>query len=83
MKVLITSFLSSSQCVTTLSISHTGDLQAVPTAPPAKSPADDFALLNPTATPSILPLTQPTSVGEQAASLRDVFVPLSAIKPSE
>lgn len=83
MKVLITSFLSSSQCITTLSITHTGDLRAVPTAPPANSPADDFALLNPTATPSILPLTPPTSVGEQAASLRDVFVPLSAVKPSE
>uniref|UniRef100_H3CIU9 Golgi associated, gamma adaptin ear containing, ARF binding protein 3a n=1 Tax=Tetraodon nigroviridis TaxID=99883 RepID=H3CIU9_TETNG len=63
------------------SISLTRDTQVVATAPPAESLAGSPALLHPTA--AILPLTQPTPIGEQAGSLSDVFVPLSAIKPSQ
>lgn len=70
-------FLSSSHTVTTTSISHPGDIQAVSTVPPAWS----HALLHPST--SILPPTQPPFVWGQGTSLSDVFVPLSAITPSE
>ncbi|CAF91206.1 unnamed protein product, partial [Tetraodon nigroviridis] len=77
---------SSTACVelqrsSSASISLTRDTQVVATAPPAESLAGSPALLHPTA--AILPLTQPTPIGEQAGSLSDVFVPLSAIKPSQ
>lgn len=55
--------------------------QAVSTAPSAKTHTDDCTLLRPTT--SILPITQPTSVWGQEVSLRDIFVPLSDIEPSE
>lgn len=58
-------------------MSLSGDMQAVSTAPPAEA----VALLHPSA--SILPPTQLPPVWERAASLSDVFVPLSAIKLSE
>lgn len=70
-------FLSSSITMTPLPLSR--DTQAASTAPSTNT---HNALLHPTAT-SNLPLIQPTSFSGQETSLKDVFVPLSDIKPSE